>query len=377
MKILINCSNLRVGGGLQVAHSFIYELSKFSGHKYTVVLSKELSCLFKDKTTFPPNFIFHIYNIPNSLLKSIMGKNIFLDRLVRSSDSEVVFSIFGPTYWKPHVRHICGYAKPQYIYKESPFFSQISILSKIKLRMKEIIQLHAFNTQCDELISENLNVTNLLISFFPNKKLYTITNFYNQIFDHRNEWDFSLTFPPFNGITLLTIAVNYPHKNLRIIPKVISYLKNNKPNFKFRFVLTLDENDFLLSDDIKKHILFIGRVTINQCPYLYEQCNFMFLPTLLECFSASYPEAMKMEKPILTSDLDFAHGLCGEAAVYFNPISPEDIGNKIYLLANSIEKQKALMEKGKQRLLTFDNYENRTTKYLNIITQNASTHSRP
>lgn len=38
------------------------------------------------------------------------------------------------------------------------------------------------------------------------------------------------------------------------------------------------------------------------------------MPSLLECFTATYPEAMRMERPIVTTDLAFAQGLCGEAA---------------------------------------------------------------
>ena len=368
MHILINCSNLKTGGGLQVAHSFIHGLSAFSEHHYTIVLSAELNRLLNNQTSFPPNFRFYTYNVLSSLTNAIVGKNTFLNDLVHKSNITVVFSVFGPTYWKPNVRHICGYARPQYIDTQSPYFSQISLFEKIKWKLSAIVHLHAFRTQCDELFSENVYVSNALMRIFPNKKIYTVTNYYHQVFDQPNEWDISLKLPAFSGTTLLTVAVNYPHKNLKIIPKVISYLKKTKPDFRFRFVLTLDEGELSISEDVGECIVFVGKVNINQCPYLYEQSDFMFLPTLLETFSASYAEAMKMEKPILTSDLDFAHGLCGEAAVYFDPTSPEDIGEKIYFLANSVEKQKDLTEKGKRQLLCFDNYNNRTIKFLDIIT---------
>ena len=63
---------------------------------------------------------------------------------------------------------------------------------------------------------------------------------------------------------------------------------------------------------------------ITECPSLYEQADVMFQPTLLECFSATYPEAMKMQRPIVTTDIEFAHGLCGPAAHYYSPLSAED-----------------------------------------------------
>ena len=52
----------------------------------------------------------------------------------------------------------------------------------------------------------------------------------------------------------------------------------------------------------------------------------MILPTLLESFSATYIEAMFHGKTILTSDLDFARDVCGEAAFYFDPLNPQSIG---------------------------------------------------
>ncbi len=54
------------------------------------------------------------------------------------------------------------------------------------------------------------------------------------------------------------------------------------------------------------------------------------MPTLLECFSASYLEAMYMKKIIFTSDLPFAHTVCKDAAFYFAPHDVENI--RVHLL---------------------------------------------
>jgi hypothetical protein len=75
---------------------------------------------------------------------------------------------------------------------------------------------------------------------------------------------------------------------------------------------------------------------------------------------------MKMNKPILTSDLSFAHDICGEAAEYFNPCDPEDIVTKIVDLAKNNDRQKELIIKGKERLMFFETAETRAKKYLEI-----------
>lgn len=43
MVVLINCSNLKAGGGLQVADSICGELCRFTEHRFVVVLSRYLA----------------------------------------------------------------------------------------------------------------------------------------------------------------------------------------------------------------------------------------------------------------------------------------------------------------------------------------------
>lgn len=93
----------------------------------------------------------------------------------------------------------------------------------------------------------------------------------------------------------------------------------------------------------------------------------MFHPSLLECFSAAYPEAMKMNVPILASDLSFARGICGDAACYFDPTSPESAGEAIYRLGEDEELRKRLITAGKEKLKQFDTAESRADKYLEIL----------
>ncbi len=369
MKILINGSNLRVGGGLQVAHSFLNEIKSNVEHDFLVVLSENLQPQI-NKNDFSNNFQFINYSIKPSVAKTIFGRDKKLDDLEHNFQPEVVFSIFGPTYWRPKARHICGFAKPDYIYKDSPYFKQISFFQKLKLKAMELFHLLDFKKNNDLLIAENPDVTRILAQKVP-QKVVTVTNFYNQIFEDESLWDKSIQInEPKEILKLLTISANYPHKNLAIIKKVIPVLKKQFPAFQFKFFLTIDRSEFDISetDALNENIDFLGKVTINQCPNLYSQCDFLFLPTLLECFSASYCEAMFMQKPILTSDLSFAKGICEKAAHYFNSIDEIDIANKIYELALNHQLQNNLKAFGIEQLKTFDSSQIRAQKYIELIT---------
>ena len=122
-----------------------------------------------------------------------------------------------------------------------------------------------------------------------------------------------------------------------------------------------------LKEKYKDRILLIGKVDINTCPSLYDKADIMFLPTLLECFSASYPEAMKMGKPILTSDLSFAHSLCGDAALYFDPLSPQSIVEAIQRINVDKILVSVLIENGRKQLHVYDNAEQRCDKIIKLL----------
>lgn len=367
MKILINTSNLKKGGALQVAHSFLNEIKNNTYHVFHAVLSSPLKAQLNAEL-FPENFIFYEYNLKFGLGNTFLGNDQFLDNLENKVKPDKVFSVFGPTYWKPKTIHITGFAKPQYIYKDSPFFDILNFKEKYKLKFNELIHIHNFKKFSTILITETDDVTNRLKKILPTKEIVTVTNYYHQIYDNPKLWKKTIKLPEFNGTTLLTITANYPHKNLKIIPEVISVLNMIYPDFNFRFVLTIDKDELQIDDEkIENKIIFLGRVDIDECPNLYEQSNFMFLPTLLECFSASYPEAMRMKIPILTSDLPFAKGLCDTSATYFDTISAKDIAAKIVELNKNKNKQNLLVENGIQQLKKFDSFTERAKKYIKII----------
>ena len=141
------------------------------------------------------------------------------------------------------------------------------------------------------------------------------------------------------------------------------------PGNKVKFVLTVDENKFQTQFNTlaKSKIVNLGRIPVKFCPQLYVESDVLFLPSLIESFSANYPEAMKMKKPILTSNYSFATSICGDAASYFDPTNPNDIADKIIELIEDKEKYDQLLEKGTIQLKNFGTAKTRASKYLEIL----------
>ena len=71
-KVLINCANLHVGGALQVASSFIFELQyqKINAEKVNILVSSEVETSL-GKLNMPSNV--QIHNINTYGLKALFG----------------------------------------------------------------------------------------------------------------------------------------------------------------------------------------------------------------------------------------------------------------------------------------------------------------
>ena len=111
----------------------------------------------------------------------------------------------------------------------------------------------------------------------------------------------------------------------------------------------------------------LGILKTVDCPAAYASSDALFLPTLIETFSASYPESMKMKKPILTSDLDFAKDVCNDAALFFDPTDPQNIADTIEEIILNKKLYNSLTKKGIKRLNSMEISESRAIKYIDIF----------
>jgi glycosyltransferase involved in cell wall biosynthesis len=203
----------------------------------------------------------------------------------------------------------------------------------------------------------------------PVEHIFTVGNTYNAAYDafKPDEADSSIL-PDLSGtFNLVCISGSFEHKNLDVLNRVIPELKRIGVD-NVRFILTIEDEkmEHLFSAQAREKIFNTGPVSVADCPILYHKADAVFLPTLLECFSANYPEAMKMERPLVTSGMSFAKTICANAALYFDPVDPVDIASKIKLLMDNSLLRKELVENGKKVLATLNTAEIRAQKYLEL-----------
>jgi len=356
---LINCSNLKVTGGLQVANSICTQLGTYRQHRFVVVLSS----FFKEfEIPNGDNCKVIRYDFKDNLCTLLFGRDRFLDVLVEEYNVDAVLTIFGPSRWKPRCKHLCGFARAQLLLK-NPLQKEVSLEKRLLYRVWK----WGFKKSSDTFFTENQYISDMLPRLLGNVKVYTVTNYYNQVFDNPDKWSRSIKLPEFEGITMLSVSSTASHKNLKIMIPVSEYLEQKHPDFQFRFVLTCEESAMPVPASIRHHFVFVGKVDVSECPNLYEQADIMFMPTLLECFTATYPEAMRMDVPIVTTDLEFARGLCEDAACYYSAIDAEAAAEAIYKVATDKEYASQLVTNGKEQVKKYDNYQQRADKLIKIL----------
>lgn len=367
MTYMINATKEKAGGGLQVTDSICRTINNYPNYSFVIVLSDKLLDTYNVINRYANVHAF-IHTFHDTIYTFISGRYPYLDNLVEEYNVNAVLTVFGPSRWAPRVPHLCGFARAHLVMPESPFYKNMGIKSRIREGIYNWF-LRLFFNPCKEkyFYSENEIISKRVENLFKKSKCYTITNYYNQIFDCPEKW-VQHKLPSFDGISILTISTHYPHKNLEISIDIANFLKQNHPGFKFRFVFTIDDKSFSnMPVDLFRYFCFIGTVDISECPSLYEQCDIAFQPSLLECFTATYPEAMRMERPIITTDLEFAKGLCGDAACYYDATNAEEASEAIFKVATNDIYAHQLIDNGKKQLRKYDNYIQRSEKLINIL----------
>ena len=189
---------------------------------------------------------------------------------------------------------------------------------------------------------------------------------------------------PAREIRLLYFAAAYNHKNLNMVPRMARALIDRRPGLRFQMVTTLPEDHFIYRRMMRRaHRLGVtqwidnrGPIPVAEGPQLYQQCDICFMPTLLEVFSATYPEAMAMGLPIVTSDLGFARDVCGKAALYFKANDAGAAAEQVLRLLEDPPLWDGLIDEGKRVLDSLPTPRQKFAMYMDALSQLAGPASR-
>ena len=178
-----------------------------------------------------------------------------------------------------------------------------------------------------------------------------------------NNTDTPQEFKPFEERFRLICLTRYnPHKNLEAIVGMFICAREALQDVVVFITIAAAQhpNAKRLLDKIRQyglsgHIVNLGPIEQRRIPTYFKNCHALLFPTLIESFSATYLEAMQLDLPILTSDLDFAHEICGPAALYFDPWYTQSMLEAVVRIRNDEDLRKRLAQAGRDRLKAVHN----------------------
>lgn len=370
MKFIINTSNLQSGGALQVALSLLEEWRLLGkDNEFHIFLSPQLEQLLAAEK-FDHNF--HFYPFKKNPSHSLISPFTFykkLKKLEATINPDAVLTVFGPAIWTPKSPHLVGFANGYYL-RDDSFFIQKRILNDLFKRLKyyarRYVLFYQLKKEANHYWVETDKAKELLSATIIKspEDISVVGNTYASSFKN-SQTKKTKTNKTFN---LLFVSAYYEHKNFEIINQIIPILEQR--NISCSFITTLPNKAFeelFLQQKNKEYLINRGPIHPQETYKIYAEADALFMPSLLETFSANYPEAMKMGLPIICSDFDFSRDICGDAALYFDAQNPQDIADKIIELINNEELQQQLVAAGKNRLEALETPESRALKLLNLL----------
>lgn len=372
MKVIVDNSNLFAGGGLQVAASFLNDLKTLQiPFAFHVIQSVKMVENF-DACSFPSNFVF--YNLGTDEEGSILKRRSRVLLLENQIKPDCIFTLFGPSYHKSKFPKIVGFAIPYIVYPDSPFLKKLSIKNKVQYKILTILKTYCFKKYSDMLIFETEDAKSIFSRRSGYKKeSFVVGNTLNEIFMSSAKLP-AFSFAGSSVLNILFLTANYPHKNMAILPSIIRLLKDVYHLTDFKFLISLSREELEFPSYCDDHVIYLGKIKLDQIPSLYSQIQMVFIPTLLEVFSATYLEAMFMQKPIVASDMGFSRDICGDAAIFCAATSPESYAEAIVRLQNDSFLQNDLVTKGIKNLNRFGSSKDRTLSYIDIIEKTVKTY---
>lgn len=365
-SICINASNLHVGGGVQVAASFIYELScmESKAKAFDVFVSNEVfrnaSQLGADFGRFARFEVLDVHGI--GAMKWEVAK--------RFKSYPLIFTVFGPFYL-PYIplRHVVGFAQPWIIYPDNELSKRASLIARLKMRMRFLLQ-SCFFWMADDLVVELDHVKDGLIGRFkyPAQNIHIVRNCISPVFFDESKWRPVVGYERSDRFTIGFVGRDYPHKNTNALAEMRVALRE-KHNIDVDVLVTLRDDEWSLKgDEFRREVINIGPLTIAQCPSFYNLLDAVVFPSFLECFSATPLEAMVMRKPLFASDKQFVRDVCGDFAQYFDPLDPESAADSVakYILHDR-ELSAVRLEEARAHAVNFSSSRSRALSYLKVL----------
>lgn len=294
--------------------------------------------LEKYKSDFEVFYGRKIRHIPKTKLISITLQKPLFERFAEKQK----FDVFHQTYFADiNLKKHSGHIITVHDFTHEKLSGNFSKLDKTEVKKRKAIK------KADGIICVSESTKNDLINMYDTagKKIKVIY--------HGNSLKHNVTEQPLMSFPyILYVGDRRTYKNFGVMIELFKMNKELKKNFKAvccgggRFTKAETErinasglgNNFIQTEARDKNIA-----------NLYYYASAFIYPSKYEGFGIPMIEAMYNGCPVIASDVSSLPEIGGEAALYFNPESVEELNDKVNIVLNGSEIQVSMKTKGKER----------------------------
>lgn len=315
MRLLIDCTPLHAGGGVQVAVALMEALAG-TDVAWRAVVPEPVRVQLPDALRDRPELIC----LPKKGAPDIFPIGRALSAIEKDQKPRLVFTVFGPAYFKARAPHLVGFALPDMVYPPPPGLP----FPGLKARLADRVRRHLLR-RADHLVVETESFkarTAAAIGFDP-ARIHVVRNAVNPVLERFPRTPVAGSIPQ----RILVPSAFYPHKNLIAVPAVAAALAADHPHVDAVFQLTIPADSEAWREiaararslGVADRVETLGLLQLDALAAAYTGSAAVFLPTLREASTAVYPESFHFGRPLVTTDIDFARELCGAAAMFVDP----------------------------------------------------------
>ena len=149
----------------------------------------------------------------------------------------------------------------------------------------------------------------------------------------------------------LYVGNAYPHKNLEFLISTFAMFKKTHPTS--RLIIAGHEDVFFKKTKTLGVAEFISDPTDADLQNLYSNAQIFIFPSRLEGFGLPPLEAMRADVPVVASNRGSLPEILGDAAVYFNPQSSEELLTAMETISTDENLRQNMIRKGQTQVAKF------------------------
>lgn len=152
---------------------------------------------------------------------------------------------------------------------------------------------------------------------------------------------------------LLSVSTIEPRKNQKLILEAFEELKDDYPNLDLVLIGGKGWGDHSFLNKKSSRVHLTGYVPFEELKYFYNLSKAFLFPSIYEGFGIPALEAIATGTPVISSNNSSLPEVCGNAAIYIDPYSKEDLTGAIKKIISDAKLRQSLLNKASKQSRVF------------------------